>query len=121
MRYLSPLHRQLRDDIRPPTFAAYLLLSDALLPHPWFGKHGYDMAKSTAFQWLDAHDLIARSSTGDGSMVWTRKGELYRYRIRATGLLSALHTDRVRALWDWARAGNGPSVWHGVTDGRAWS
>jgi hypothetical protein len=126
MRYLSPLHRQLRDDIRPPGFAAELLLSDKPLPHPWFGTTDgmrdsrLFQQKSLASQWLDAHDLIARSSTGDSSMVWTRKGELYRYRIRAAGLLSALHTDRVTALWQWAREGNGPSVWHGVTDGMAW-
>ena len=125
--YLSPLHRQLRDDIRPPLHAAYLLLSDAPLPHPWFGttsamrdSRSFEQ-KSLASQWLDAHDLIARSSTGDGSMVWTRKGELYRARIRAAGLLSPLHTDRVRALWNWSREGNGPSVWHGVTNGMAWS
>lgn len=122
--YLSPLHRQLRDDIRPPLYAAELLLSDAPLPHPWY--RGVSDSRrfeqmSTASMWFDAHELIARSSAGDGSTVWTRKGELYRYRIRAAGLLSPLHTDRVRALWDWARSGNGPSVWHNVTNGRAWT
>lgn len=119
--YLSPMHQQLRDDIRPPMYAAELLLSDAPLPHPWHGNGSYSQSKSAAFHWLDAHDLITRSSAGDGSMVWTRKGELYRCRIRAAGLLDGNHTDRIKALWQWARDGNGPSVWHGVTNGRAWS
>jgi hypothetical protein len=96
-------------------YAAELLLSDKPLPHPWFGKTGYSADKSRASQWFDAHDLIARSPAGDGSMVWTRKGELYRARIRAA------HITHITDLWQWAKDGNGPSVWHGVTNGQVWT
>lgn len=118
-RYMSPLMQQLRADIRPPIAAADLLLSDKPLPNPWFGKTR-PMSRefgqmSDASQWLDAHELIARSPNGDGSMVWTRKGELYRARIRAAGLTSILD------VWDWSKLGNGPSVWLLPTNGRPWS
>jgi hypothetical protein len=116
MSYMSPLHRQLRDDIRPPMFAAELLLSDAPLPHPWFGKsssHSPDFAmKSTAHQWLDAHELIMRAA--DGSITWARKGELYRARIRNVGITHIVD------LWQWSREGNGPSVWHLPPNGKPW-
>lgn len=120
---MSPLYQQLRSDIRPPLCAAELLLSDESLPSPWFGKRGYSQGMSLAGNWLQAHELISAHYEAKCQVcTWTRKGELYRYRIRAAGLLSPSHTDRVRALWDWARAGNGPSVWHGgVYGGRAWS
>jgi hypothetical protein len=116
MSYLSPLHRQLRDDIRPPLRAAELILSDKLLPSPWFGKRGYTYDMSLAGEWLQAHELIRAHYDGASQVwTWTRKGELYRARIRAA------HITHITDLWQWAREGNGPSVWHGVTNGRPWS
>lgn len=114
--YLSPMHQQLRDDIRPPLCAAELLLSDKPLPSPWFGKRGYASDMSLANEWLQAHELIRAHYEGTSQVwTWTRKGELYRARIRAA------HITHITDLWQWAREGNGPSVWHGVTNGRAWS
>ena len=122
MSYMSPLYQQLRADVRPPLRAAELLLSDKPLPSPWYGKRGYAYDMSVAGDWLQAHELIRAHYEGTSQVwTWTRKGELYRHRIRAAGLLDVMHIDRVRALWDWARSGNGPSVWHGVTNGRAWT
>lgn len=115
-RYLSPLMAELADDPRPPLFAAEVLLSDEPLPHPWVGRTNPGererRQRSNAFYWLDAHALIRQLP--DGSMVWTRKGESYRARIRAAGIKSILE------LWAWSKDGNAPSVWHHARNGRPW-
>jgi ABC-type Fe3+ transport system substrate-binding protein len=113
MTYMSPLYQQLRDDPRPPLYAAELLVSDAPLPCPWFGTTSATRdsrrfnQKSIAGDWLQAHELIQAHYEGRVQIwAWTRKGELYRARIRANGISS------VEQLWQWAKAGNKPSVWH---------
>lgn len=123
-RYMSPMHAELANDPRPPLFAAELLLSDEPLPCPWYGKSGYTYGngKSIASDWLQAHDLIAAHYDGCVQIwTWTRKGQHYRYRIRAAGLLEVHHLERIKTLWDWAKAGNAPSVWHHAPNGKPWS
>jgi hypothetical protein len=113
-RYLSPLMAELANDPRPPLCAAELLLSDKPLPSPWF-KRGYDYNMVVACNWLEAHDLIQVHYEAKCQVwTWTRKGELYRARIRASGVTTILE------LWAWSKAGNAPSVWHHAHNGRPW-
>lgn len=121
MSYMSPLMRELRDDIRPPLVAAELLLSDDPLPVPWYAgtsatrDYRKFQQRGLANEWLQAHELIVAHYEGRAQVwTWTPKGIAYRARIRAAGIRT------VQGLWQWAKAGNGPSVWHHAPNGKPW-